>query len=752
MYSKRIAWLILITVTGITVWLGYEMRQSKFDYAFEKFFPKENEETRLYEKFRGQFENDYDFLLIGIENDEGIFRPEFLEKVERFSDTLSAIRDIKKVYSPTDLKLPILQGVGISYKKVLRIHDREGLKKDSARIYETREFVGSFFASDGRSLCLVLQTKEKMAKKPSDVLLSRIESATASFGFNRVHMAGKINAQYVYLKRMQKEIVFFLTAAVILVILLLAVTFQSVWNVLFPITVVLLSVIWQLGIMHLAGKRIDILTTLLPTILFVVGISNVIHIISKYIEELRAGQSKQNAIRITMKEVGLAASLTSVTTALGFVSLVTSHIIPIREFGLYTALGVLIAFLLTLTVGPSVLVLFPPPRITKRKTNDRIWRNLLYRQLTWTLRHPWLVTGIMVIVTLIASAGIFRLKVNSYLLEDLRPHEPLRQEFTWFETNYSGSRPFEMVITISDTTKNIFTYEAAKQVEILEAGIHKHFGVGFIQSPLSQFRFFHRALNSGKNSYFRLPETRGSFDTLVYKMRTFGLTGLSEWKRFVTADLRTVRISGKMYDVGSYRMNEMEQAFRKEMALQTDTALLEYQFTGSARLVDQNISFLSVSMMKGLGLAFAMIACIFAVMFRSLRMLFIAFIPNTVPLFVVAGFMGWAGIDLKVSTSMIFTIAFGIAVDNTIHFLSRYRIERMAGKSDLYAIKRSYLSTGKAIIITSVILYAGFTPMITSSFLSVYYFGLLIFITLLIGLLADLFLLPVLLVFLKKKR
>jgi hypothetical protein len=233
-------------------------------------------------------------------------------------------------------------------------------------------------------------------------------------------------------------------------------------------------------------------------------------------------------------------------------------------------------------------------------------------------------------------------------------------------------------------------------------------------------------------------------------MKKYGLTGHSEMKRFVSEDLRTVRISAKMHDVGSYRMTRMEKEFRKDMSTKMN-GMLSFHLTGSARLIDRNISYLSVSMMQGLGMAFLMIAVIFGIMFRSLRMLLIAFIPNTIPLFVVAGFMGWTGIDLKVSTSMIFTIAFGIAVDNTIHFLSRYRIEKYNGKSDLYAIKRSHLSTGKAIIITSGILFAGFAGMITSSFLSIFYFGLLIFVTLFIGLMADLFLLPVLLIFWRRK-
>lgn len=745
MYTRSTSWLILVTIALITILLGYQAARSRFDYDFEKFFPKENEDTRLFEKFRNEFENDYDFLLIGIENSGGIFRPDFLQKIEHLRDTLAALKDVRAVYSPTDLRLPVVQGIGLGYKKVLRTGNRDELVKDSVAIYETGEFVGSFFARDGTSLCLVLETREKMSKKASDVLLFSIEKVLEHEQFDHVHLAGKIKAQYVYLNRMQKEIILFLSAAILLVMILLAISFQSFWHVTFPLLVVLFSIVWQIGIMHLLGKNIDVLTTLLPTILFVVGMSDVIHILSKYIEELRNGKQKTDAIRITVKEIGWATFLTSFTTALGFFSLTLSNIQPIREFGLYTSLGVMIAFVLAFTVLPSLLVILPEPQIARKEERGIFWRKFLRRRYAFILRHPKLIIGTFAIITLISSAGILRLKVNNFLLEDLRPHEPLKQEFNWFEEHYSGGRPLELLATVKSEENDVFSYETVQQLSILEKGIEKHFHAGFIQSPLMQVRFFNRGMNSGKNQYFKLPETREKHERLIIDMKKSGILDQPEAQRFFTSDLRTARFSAKMKDAGSYAVNKMEKTFIDEMNMTLDTGIISYQLTGSSRLVDKNISYLSVSLIKGLSLAFVIIALLFGTLFRSIRMIFIALIPNIIPLVVIAGIMGFTGIDIKVSTSIVFTIAFGIAVDDTIHFLSRYRIERKSGKSNLYALKRSYVSTGKAIILTSVILCAGFISMITSSFLSVFYIGLLISLTLLLALLADLFLLPALL-------
>lgn len=744
--------MILLLLTALTVWLGYQVKQSRFDYEFEKFFPKGNEETEYFEQFRKQFENDYDFLLIGVENQQGVFQPGFLQRIEALADSLRALDNVNEVYTPTGLRLPIRTGLTFGTKKVLRTGSREDLIIDSARIYETREFVGSFFSEDARSVCLVVMTKEQMAKKPSDRLIGEVEALIGRSDFDQVHLAGKIKAQQVYLSRMQKEIVFFLAVAIFFVIIFLGLTFQSVLNVTLPILVVLLSITWQLGFMHLVGKRIDILCTLLPTVLFVIGMSDVIHILSKYIEELRSGLPKLAAIRETLKNVGLATFLTSFTTALGFFSLITSDVGPIREFGIYTSVGVLVAFFLSIVMLPAVMVIFPAPRVVSNERNERFWHNFLRNRLLWIFKHPRLIVGVFIAVGLVATVGAFRIRVNNYLLEDLRPHEPLKKEFSWFENNYSGGRPFELVVTVADSQQTLLDYDNMLQLQKLETASQEYFGTGFMQSPLGIVRIFHRAINSGKNEYFTLPPDRPAYDSLIRVMHQNGVFEQTEVQRFLSADRRTARISGKMKDVGSYRMGQMEKKFLAFTAGEIDPHRVQYRLTGSARLVDQSISYISINLVQGEILAFLIISVLFAVIFRSLRMLAIALLTNTIPLVIIAGIMGFTGIELKFSTSIIFTIAFGIAVDDTIHFLSRYGIEQRKGRSNLYAIKRSYLSTGKAMILTALVLIAGFMSMVTSSFMSVFYIGLLISTTLVLAVLSDLFLLPVLLVFWTGKK
>jgi predicted RND superfamily exporter protein len=751
MYSKRTAIIILSITLLVTGWLGYRASLSGFDYEFEKFFPQGDNETQYFEEFRKSFENDYDYLLIAIENNQGVFEPQFLQKVDSLTQELKSLNYVTEVISPTELKLPVVTGLGIQWRKVLHPDDSLLLRKDEQKIYESKEWIGSFFSEDKKAIALVLKNEEKLSKKKSDELIEGIEKSIGSYHFEATHLAGKLKAQQVYLMRMQREIILFLVVAIVLVIITLAVTFRSLWGVIFPILIVLFSIIWQLGIMQLLGKKIDVLQVLVPTILFVVGMSDVIHILSKYVEELRYGTSKTEAIRRSMKDVGLATFLTSFTTAVGFFTLITAQIMPIRDFGVYTSIGVMVAFFLTIIMMPAIMVLAPLPKISKDKKASEKWHKFLTGNFRFVIRYRKAIFWGFGIITVVCLSVIPRIKVNNFLLEDLRPHEPLKKEFMFFEKKFSGGRPFEMLIESKNTDQKLFRSDVIYEIQKLELLAKKHFDLGFIQSPVSMVKFFNRAQNSGLNNYFKVPVKKNELDSILYRMELSGFLEMEQSRLFVDESQTKARISAKMDDLGSYVVNNMEKEFLKEAYQQIDTSIISFQLTGSARLVDKNISSLSVNMVKGLGVAFLIIALCFGLLFKSLRMIVIALIPNVIPLIVIAGIMGFTGIDLKVSTSIIFTIAFGIAVDDTIHFLSRYKIELNKNKSKLYAIKRTFMSTGRAMILTSIVLCMGFIAMVTSGFLSIFYMGFLISITLLIALLADLYLLPLLLIYFTKK-
>jgi predicted RND superfamily exporter protein len=739
-FNRKTSVVILLVLSAATAFFGWGVSKQGFDYDFEKFFPPGDTETEFFDEFRTKFGNDYDFLLIGLTKKSGIYDTLYFQKIEKLTDTLKQLPNVIQVHSVTNLRIPNV--------KLVHLHNDSLLRLDSIKLNQTKELEGSFISTDQKTSCIFLETKGRIAKKPSDELIKEIEVIVAGSGFEEYHIAGKIKAQQVYLSRMQKEIVFFVAISAVIVIIFLAITFQSVSNVIVPFFVVILSIVWQLGIMHFVGKKIDILTVLLPTILFIVGMSDVIHILSKYMEELRAGIPKKPALIKTLKEVGFATFLTSFITALGFFTLITANISPIREFGIYTGIGVLIAYFLSITLLPSVLLLLPPPKLVKNTRFDLWWNKVLHRQLLRVFRNRKKILIISAIIFLTGGSGIYFIKVNNLLLEDLSAKEPLKKEFSFFEQNFSGGRPFEMYLETKDTTKNLLSYEAIQEIKMIEDLATQKFQMGFVQSPLWILKICNRSFNSGLTQYYRLPNNKEEHQRLLAQIKTFDALDNEVFEKFISNDSKKGRISGKMHDLGSYKVRNMEKDFLKSLP---PLQHINFRLTGSARLVDQNISYLAVNLMQGLGSGIIIVAFIFGFMYRSWKMIVIALSVNIIPMVLIAGIMGYLGIDIKVSTSMIFTIAFGIAEDDTIHFLSRFQIERKNGRTVLYAIKRSFLSTGKAMILTSIVLCAGFVTMVSSSFMSIYYVGLLLSMTLFIALIADLCLLPIFLLTIKNK-
>lgn len=755
MNNKKLHILSISVISIIfifTIVFAYGLSKSQFDYDFEKFFAPNDKETDFYENYRNEFENDYDFLLIGLKNKTSIYDTAFLYRVNQLADTLKSLQNVTNVLSPTQIKIPVLGAGGYFNKKLLSFNSTEKTKKDSIYLNESKELFGSFISTDQKSVCLLLNTKVKMAKKPSDKLIGEIESIVNSFQFHEHYLAGKIKAQQVYLDKMQGEIVLFLALAIILVVVFLGITFQNFWHVIIPIVTVLLSIIWQLGFMYFLGKKIDILTVLVPTILFVVGMSDVIHFIAKYLEELRNGHEKVIALRKSLKDIGFATFLTSFTTALGFVTLYTSNLVPIQEFGLYTALGVMIAYVLAITLMPSIMLLLPTPKLVNNKKYTDWWYRFLHRQLLFVFKYPKYIISFFVLATIILFLGVTKIRVNNLLLEDLSPKEPMKINFKFFEDNFSGGRPFEMKIEVNDKNKTVLDYEVIQELVKLEYISKITFELGFVQSPLNIIKTFNRSLNSGLNDYYKIPQTKIEYDKVKQSMLLSGILSNEFILKIIHKDLRKCRISGKMHDLGSYKVNQMEREFDEVTSQNINKELISFQLTGSARLVDKNISNLSRNLLQGLSIAIIIVAIAFGLMLRSIRMMIISLIPNLIPMIAIAGIMGFSGTDIKVSTSIIFTIAFGIAVDDTIHFLSRYKIELKNGYSKLYAIKRSFLNTGKAMILTSLVLCAGFVTMISSSFMSIFYVGFLLSLTLFIALLADLYLLPLLIMYMGKGK
>ena len=719
----------------------------KFDYDFEAFFPNENNELEQYNTYRKTFEYDNEFALVSIESKAGIFKKDFLLKIDSLTKVLGNINHVKYVSSPTNLKVLSFSELLPLQKRLLHFEDEELYRDDSLAIYQSPFMVGSYFPLNAKSLCIFIKTGDVLSKEKSDSLATAIEKALLSFHFDEIHFVGRIFAQKVYLMTLQKEFILFLSLSFLVVIIFLWLSFRSLYGVIVPLIIVVVSVLWTMGIMNLTGKSIDLMSSILPTMIFIAGMSDVVHFFSKYFEELSKGTAREKIYGLILKEVGFPTFLTLITTVVGFLSLMFSSIKPIREFGIYTSVGVTVAFILTYTLLPALLYFFTPKKLVSLHRSDNKTYNVMRNGLFWIFRNQKTILLISTVVLILSVIGIYKIKVNNILLEDLSEKVKIKRDFNFFDENYSGVRPFELDVIVKAPAKAIWDYEVMAELNKVDDFVKREYQAGFLLSPASFVKSVYRSSVHGGSLAF---PPREEYEPIAAQLKNNKKN--KEVKRLIADNGKRSRISAKIRDMGSISVNAHNAKLLEFIDKNIDKNLLTFKITGAAHLVDRNNEYMVSNMMQGFLFSILVIAFLTFLLHKSWRMVLVFIIPNIIPLVVIGGIMGFAGIELKAATSLVFSIAFGIATDDTIHFISRLKIELAYGKSLMYAFKRTYFETGKPIIMTTFILMGGFMSLMTSDFKSLFYFGFLICVTIVIAVLADIFLLPVLLFLIYRKR
>ncbi len=747
---KKWAKWTLVFISLFTIAHAYNTSQLKFKYDFNDFFPKSDSAYSFFENHVERFGKDNNYIMLAIKNNAGIFDIDFLTKVKRLNQELSQIDSITNVFSPLEAKSLIIQQDPIFRTEVpfeipfFHLDQPQRIKKDSIYIYTHPEMIGTIISKDAKSILLLINITDDVKEEVSTKLVASIQQHISKYKFDETHLAGKTIAETSYISRMLIELAIFVSCGLILLIFFLYIAFRSTWGIILPLTVVLLSVIWTMGSMSLLGNDLDIMSLMIPTIIFVVGMSDVIHLTSKYLDELRSGLNKEEALGKTLKEVGLATLLTSITTALGFVTLLFTEIRPIQFFGIHTAIGVMLAYLLAFTFYPAILYLLPPP-VSLQKRNNSYWTKRLHQLFLWTLNHRKIIMIFYILITGLSIWGASKISNTAYLIDEVSDKDPLKKNFEYMSENFSGGRPFELSIKVKEG--KLYTPKVLKSLAEIEKLLDSTFYLKNPRSILSVAKSLNRAYNGGNQLYYSLPKNKRNFRKISQKLKLLERKG--EIAMLVDKEGHYLRLMGNVPDMGSSEFQSKKLLFEN---IKSQYPNLELTITGSADLIDKSNIYLSQDMIKGLFVAFIAVALIMGLLFKSIQAIIISLIPNIIPLLMIAGVMGFLGIRLNISTAIIFTIAFGIAVDDTIHFMSKFKLQLSKGYAVAPAIKTTFLTTGKAIIVTSIILVAGFCTLMLSSFNGMRYTGFLISLTLIFAVLSDLLLIPLLIIYLYPKN
>jgi hypothetical protein len=528
---------------------------------------------------------------------------------------------------------------------------------------------------------------------------------------------------------------FGLSSLVILVALVWL--FRALRGVVIPLVIVYLGVVWTIALMMVMGSSIDVLSSTISAMILAVGVADSVHLLARYYDGIALGLAKREAVRDMLVRLGAATLLTSVTTALGFASLVTSNIVPVRRFGVYTAAGVMMTFFISIVLLTAMLTWMPKPRAQSSRRLSGPFRTLMLRVDRIAANHSGAVLLAGAVVLLVSVAGVTKVRVNAYVNDDLGPSTTLYKHQQFFERNLVA--PFPLEIVVRGEANAMHDPANLKSIEHLQSFLRSQPAIGRSLSIVDLIKDVDESLNPDATG--AVPEQS---DLLSQYFLLLDVAGSEEARQLISPDHSEARVASLVADIGSARLNPLLADIDSVMQ-STFGEELSYTKTGTIVLASRVSEHIVDSLLISTALAFLFVSAIMGFLYRSPILIMISLIPNVLPLIAVAGFMGFAGIELKPATAVIFSISFGIAVDDTIHLLARLRQELKAGKPMNLAIHRSLLGTGKAIVITSIILIGGFLILTTSQFQSSVFMGGLISLTVALALLGDIFVLPALL-------
>ena len=743
--------LLLTILAVITIFFGYHARKVEMSYSYASMLPKKDQAFKDYQKFIEIFGEEGNLIIIGIQ-DSNFFQLNKFQKWGELSNSLAEIEGVENLLS-------ISNTYNLRKNTKKRQFEVEKIFPDTiatqeeldtyAKKFRSLPFYKNLVYNDETDAYLLAITvnKDKMKTKEREQMVSSIQQLCQQFEKEqnvKLHYSGLPYIRVVNAIKIRSELYLFSALALLICIIVLFIFFRSFKAVFFPVLIVLIGVIWSMGMLHLFGFKVTILSGMIPPLLIVIGIPNSIYMLNKFHHEYVSHGNKIKALQRVIIKIGNATFLTNLTTASGFATFIIVKSDILREFGIVASLNILGLFVLSLLLIPIIFSFISPPKPRHVKhLKSNIISRVIEQLIKITEHYRKAVYVITVIILGLGIYGITLIKTSGYVVDDIPESDPVYIDLKFFEKNFDGLMPLEIMI---DTKKpgGAMQLTTFRKIDQLEKKLLNYSELSPSTSILNLLKFSKQAFYNGHEKYYSLPNNREKNFILQYA--TSGEENTKLLNSFLDSTRQRTRLSFRLKDVGTKRMEELYT----DLNLRIDSVFTPNKYditvTGSSITIFKGTQYLLKNLVTSLALAILIISAFMAIMFSSWRMVLMSLTPNVVPLIFTAAIMGFADIPIKASTILVFSIAFGISVDNTIHFLAKYRQELKATNWDIRkSVILALKETGVSMIYTSIVLFFGFGIFTVSSFGGTQAMGTLVSLTLLVAVTSNLILLPSLL-------
>lgn len=750
---------IFILIIGITVFLGFQWKHMRFSFTEANLLPDDHEVNQRYQEFLSKFGDEGNLIVMGVK-DSTLFTPEKLKAWNQFNESFKKYEEIDLVISLNDLKVLKKEQNPQRFELIPFIKKEAGYSADQVETYSKDLFEklpfyeGLIYSPNSKTVQSALYLKKDIVntiqrkKFIEKVLNPLIEDFEEKYQMD-VKVSGMPYIRTMNSQNIMDEIQVFILAALLVTSFIFFFFFRSFRATFISMTAVIIGVMWAFGLLGLLKYEITVLTAIIPPLVIVIGIPNCIFLINKYQQEIKKHGNKAKSLQRVITKVGNATLMTNVTTAAGFATFALTESKLLKEFGIVAAINIIALFILCLLVITIIYSYMPQPKERHLKHLGKRWVEDLVDWMERMVKNRRITIYFSSIAILIVSMiGIYTIKVSGSLLEDMPKSAGFYQDITFFEKEFDGIMPLEIMVN-TKRKQGVMKLSTLRRMDQLSEAIKD---IPELSQPISivnVVKYAKQAYYNGNPKYYQLPTSQERNFILPY-LKDFE-SEAGAMKSYVDSTGQYARITTFMKDVGTEKMEEIEKVLAPKLQKIFPEEKYEVSFTGKALIFQKGTNYLVWNLVFSLGLAIVLIALFMAWMFRSLKMIVISLIPNLLPLLMTAGLMGYLGVPIKPSTILVFSIAFGISVDDTIHFLAKYRQEL---KANHWRIRKSVFAalreTGVSMFYTSTVLFFGFSVFMISSFGGTKALGGLVSATLLFAMLANLLLLPSLLLSLER--
>jgi uncharacterized protein len=759
----RLPLLGLLAVVFILA--AYEASKVELSYEYTRAIPTDNPKYQAYQNFLKTFGDDGNLLVIGFVTDR-LFQKDVFNDYLQLSRNLKKAKGVEQVLSIPDaiilIKNPATEKL-IPHPIFGPFFERQSALDSAKKTFDSQIlYRGLLYNPDTRAyLMAVTVNKQIMNSAARGGVVKDIVQQGEDFGRAHhlvMHFSGLPLIRTNMATKVATEMKWFLLGSVLLSALILLIFFRSLSNMFLSLAVVIIGVVFSLATMHWLGYKITLLNALIPPLIVVIGIPNCIYFLNKYHSSFGETGEKNKALFEMIRKMGIVTLFCNIAAAIGFGVFAFTKSAILKEFGVVAGINIMLLFIISIILIPAALSFLPDPKTREMKYLTNRWLISLLDMLeNWTLCHRKIIFFSTAILLAVSIAGITRLRSESYILDDLPKTDPVYTDLKFFEKNFKGVMPLEILI---DTKRkngiraNILGNFA--KIDKLSSYIDSSAVMAKPISMIELLKFVRQSYYNNDSLNYGLPNEFDIAFLAPYlnmkpdsNAKPGGVMKLAN--SFLDSNKQILRISVNMADIGSVKLPILLSKLRQRTDELFDTAHYRVEFTGTTVTFLEGSSFIISGLKQSVLWAFLLIAVCMLYLFRSLRILVCSLLPNIIPLVITAGVMGWAGVPLKPSTVLVFSIALGIAIDITIRFLVNYKQDSLASDGVETTVIKTIHSTGISIVYTSLVLIAGFVIFCFSGFGGTQALGWLTSLTLVMATLTNLIFLPALLISISPK-